>query len=379
MRLCNIHDGFFAAENGKVYCNVINYRLFQRFLKHFEKINVVARIGSRTENLVELDLPGVEVHLVNSIVTPIAYLKYSRSVKETIHRCIEDCDVVYSTVGPMGEIARRNSKLAGKKIIAFVGGCVFDSLRSIGTIGKRSVANYAFKKAREFIMDADYVIYVATYLKERYPTKGKSCIWSDVQICRGSEEERTLRMDLITNPGRQTKIGLIGYVHNKVKGVDTAIKALALLNNRFHLEILGGGEHAWADNIAEKLSISERVKFHGIVQGGAPVLKWLDNIDVYIQPSRTEGLPKATLEAMSRGCPVISSNVGGLPDLVMREWLHKPGDYQTLAQLIQQLSSNKHNMLVSSDHSYSVVSRYSKVKLDEIFDDFIDQITRDLR
>jgi len=54
-----------------------------------------------------------------------------------------------------------------------------------------------------------------------------------------------------------------------------------LLNREFYLEILGGGEHVWADNTAQKLGISEGVKFDDIVQGGEPISKSLDRIDVY--------------------------------------------------------------------------------------------------
>jgi len=97
------------------------------------------------------------------------------------------------------------------------------------------------------------------------------------------------------NKGKRTVLGLIGCTHNSVKGIDTSINASALVSKDFHLEILGGGDHAWAKNITDKLSVLERMRFHGVVQGGALVLKWLDETDVYIKPSRAEGLPKATL------------------------------------------------------------------------------------
>ena len=46
------------------------------------------------------------------------------------------------------------------------------------------------------------------------------------------------------------------------------------------------------------------------------VFEWLDTIDLYVQPSLTEGMPRAAIEAMSRGCPVVVSDVGGLKNLV---------------------------------------------------------------
>ena len=41
-----------------------------------------------------------------------------------------------------------------------------------------------------------------------------------------------------------------------------------------------------------------------------------DNIDVFIMPSLQEGLPRSMVEAMSRGCNVIGSRVGGIPELL---------------------------------------------------------------
>lgn len=46
------------------------------------------------------------------------------------------------------------------------------------------------------------------------------------------------------------------------------------------------------------------------------VFSWLDSIDIYVQPSFMEGLCRSIVEAMSRACPVICTNVGGNYELV---------------------------------------------------------------
>ena len=62
---------------------------------------------------------------------------------------------------------------------------------------------------------------------------------------------------------------------------------------------------------------------------------WLDGIDLYLQPSYIEGLPRALVEAMNRGCPALASNVGGIPELLGKECLHTAGDARSLAQKIE--------------------------------------------
>lgn len=379
MKLCYVYDGMIVEEKAKIFGNVIEYRQFNRFARHFDSILVVARRGSYSSEHVELDVPKIDVRLVDSINTPMSYVNHYKTVNETIKESMNSCDIVYVTVGPMGYLAHKYAIRSQKKYIVFQGGCVFDSLRSIGNIYKRSLSRYAFKQAKRIMSNANYAIYVSEYLQKKYPTNGRWCVWSGVDLPKVTPEQIEDRRNRIRNNTGMIKVGLIGYVHNYVKGIDTAIKALARVERKsLVLRILGRGDHRYLDKIVSKLHMSDKIEFCGAIRGGKAVIDWLDDIDIYIQPSRTEGLPKATLEAMSRGCPVISSNVGGLPDLVMREWMHKPGDYRTLGELIQKLSSSKHTMLSLSEHSYSVASRYSKVKLDEIFDNFFGQIIRDL-
>ena len=71
-------------------------------------------------------------------------------------------------------------------------------------------------------------------------------------------------------------------------------------------------------NLAKKYRVENRVKFLGQVPH-KEVLKWLDNIDIYIHPSYTEGLCRSIIEAMSRACPIICSDVGGNYELVDKD------------------------------------------------------------
>jgi glycosyltransferase involved in cell wall biosynthesis len=70
----------------------------------------------------------------------------------------------------------------------------------------------------------------------------------------------------------------------------------------------------------------------------------LVNSDVFVLPSRWEGLPFTIIEAMMAGLPVIASKVGGVPELVddgITGFLVPPGDYRSLAQAIQKLVDDK--------------------------------------
>ena len=99
-------------------------------------------------------------------------------------------------------------------------------------------------------------------------------------------------------------------------------------------EVAKPGPIAVNSALAKELGIDDRVYFDGMVQSGGAVLEWLKGLDLYLQPSYQEGVPRATIEAMSMACPVIASTAGGIPELIHDQWLIKPGDTVRLAQLI---------------------------------------------
>jgi len=116
-------------------------------------------------------------------------------------------------------------------------------------------------------------------------------------------------------PLRLSFLGLVG----QRKGVFDLIDALAGLPGaaqaQIRLDIGGNGE------IDE---LRRRVLESG-VRAEVSILGWIDaaarehlllETDVFVLPSYNEGLPMALLEAMAQGVPVISTHVGGIPELV---------------------------------------------------------------
>ena len=80
--------------------------------------------------------------------------------------------------------------------------------------------------------------------------------------------------------------------------------------------------------------------FNGVLPSGQPVLNWLDDIDIYVQPSFQEGLPRALVEAMSGGRPAFASTTGGIPELLPADCLHCPGDAARLGASIARAAED---------------------------------------
>ena len=73
-------------------------------------------------------------------------------------------------------------------------------------------------------------------------------------------------------------------------------------------------------------------------------MELLDVSDAYILPSYKEGLPISVLEAMSYGLPMISTKVGGIPEIIadgVNDYLIIPGDQDAICASIKKLQNNQ--------------------------------------
>ena len=108
-------------------------------------------------------------------------------------------------------------------------------------------------------------------------------------------------------------------------------------------------------------------------------MKWLDGLDIYIQPSFQEGLPRALVEAMSRGLPALGSSVGGIPELLPSYCLHEPGDSSKLAELLTDVTSASPQRLIEmGTRNFEFVSEYQRCKMQEKRDYFWGKFLREV-
>ncbi|WP_206070104.1 glycosyltransferase family 4 protein [Nodosilinea sp. P-1105] len=123
---------------------------------------------------------------------------------------------------------------------------------------------------------------------------------------------------------------------NERKGVYDLVRSIAKLNleerSRMKLTLAGCGEIDNVKNLAKELNILETLQFTGWVDAETRD-QLLADADVFVLPSYNEGLPMALLEAMSWSLPVITTPVGGIPEVISHEengYLVNPGDIESL-------------------------------------------------
>jgi phosphatidylinositol alpha-1,6-mannosyltransferase len=120
-------------------------------------------------------------------------------------------------------------------------------------------------------------------------------------------------------PGRPLRLVTVARLSPE-KGLADLLAAVALLvaaGRPVTLTVAGSGpdRERLAALVAE-LGLGDRVRFAGFVPHGPAIVALLDAGDVFVLPSRSEGLPHSLVEAMARGLPVVATAVGGIPELL---------------------------------------------------------------
>ena len=90
-------------------------------------------------------------------------------------------------------------------------------------------------------------------------------------------------------------------------------------------------------------------------------------------------MPRATIEAMSRGLPVVSSNAGGLKNLINEKYIFNKGNWKEFADKIYLLIKSPSDLLYESRSNLEKAEKYDKKILDKKRNEFYNEIYNSLQ
>ena len=364
MRLLYIADNGFSIHKGVFYYTRPNDVNTSQYMRYFSEISYIARRSAYC---------GKEIKINSSCKVKLVGRYDIIGLSKAMKSLCDDFDTVVVRSGFLGCFAAIFAKLMGKTLISFSGSDPYELYMSKQSFWGSVVAYFWRRLEANKMKIADYAHYCTSVLYDRYPCNCPYLVCSDANVV---VEGNTLkkRINKIMSGNNMFVIGLIGnYVKNDNKGISYAIRALGELDDNYQLEVVGYGNPDKYKKLVDKLGLKSRVFFKGYFQDKAIIDDWLDNIDVYIQPSMSEGLSRATIEAMARACPVISSDVCGFRELLPEEWMVRPRDYKVLASAIEKMS-NKDKMKHAAERNFRIASNYTAEKRDKKMDAFYSMI-----
>ena len=368
MKCLFVHDHIYLTQEGQVYSNTFSYAILKRYIDTFGEVTVVARHREVKEsNMPEAGGKGVSFVFLESISSMGSYFGLRQGYQKKIGKLIEEHQaLIIRLPSEFGLLAASTAQRKRRPYLAEVVGCGWDAMWYYGGWRSKIYAPYFFWKMKSAVRRAGYVSYVTErFLQERYPAgkDAKTLSISDIILPNTNSSVLTKRIEKIEKVKDRIVLGTIANIDVKYKGIDIAIRAVGRLDrDHFEIEyrILGAGDPAPLMRLADRNECADSIYFDGVRSSGKPVQDWLDTVDIYLQPSYQEGLPRSLIEAMSRGCPAIGSSAGGIPELLDSDRIFPKGDDLQLAKKISALFSDQRAMSVAAVDNFQRAKRYRK-------------------
>ncbi|MBK9072032.1 MAG: glycosyltransferase family 4 protein [Myxococcales bacterium] len=341
MRLVITSEYHFTHTSEGVFADALyGYDFWSRYLEVFSDVVVIARSGERggsaadqaaTATQLRVTGPGVRACLLPSVrgaslLQPGVVAAVVRAAREAFEQpaalLFRAPGVVPLLMTPLVPRARA----LGVQVV----GDPQQSLRSAGMAGAVAAPMLA-RHLSWLVARADATLYVtAEALQRRYPPNAAKPTFSASDL--------DLPAELWGAPpppqgaGPAMALIFVGMLDREYKGLDVLLRALAMAAAAHTLTVVGDGLlRAQYEHLALTLGLGTRVRWRGALPSGAAVHGALAQHELFVLPSRTEGMPRVLLEAMAVGLPCIATPVGGVPEVLGEEALVPVGDAMALA------------------------------------------------
>ncbi len=338
------HDLPIYKDKNGVYCSTtMTDALFSRYFDVVDELVVATRVYSIDKTYQEahqerITLPNIRFLEISNLNTFKALFGTTQKYRKIIEEEIKLCDLIFIRGGIPALLGVSAARKLGKPYLVECSGCAWESYWNHSLPGK-IIAPYMEYRERKDTKEAAFVIYVTEkWLQRRYPTNGEWTYASNVILHRVDEGCLASRLEKIKLMDKKhITVGTTAGI-NLMKGQQFVVETMKRLKDEIDVryEMVGSGDCSYLKELAEKYDLTEKITFKGQLDHNE-VLSWLDSIDVYVQPSLQEGLPRSVIEALSRACPVIGSRTAGIPELIEQECVFERKNPESIAQTLKNL------------------------------------------
>ena len=360
-------ERFDRTPDGKIWAKVVSgYSVWRSYLEIFSDVSVLARIRdvpSIPYNQYRADGEGTSFIPLKHFIGPEQFLWNLKEIKRAIRSAYSEKSALIAALpSAIGTLLLREFekqehpygvRVVGDPKTLFKTGAIEHPMRPF-------FGWWYTKNMKHYCVEACAASYVTErILQDKYPCPNAVFHYSDLNLL--SEEFASGPRSEFQYDQTLT-IVFVGSLAQLYKAPEVLIDAVSVCFGKgldIQLIMIGDGKHKQELELrASTLGLARRVKFLGQLQRNE-VLSILDHADLFVLPSRTEGLPRAIIEAMARGLPCIGSNVGGIPELLPLDDTVPPGDTLALASKIQEIATDHQRMVRMSIRNLEKAKNYS--------------------
>jgi glycosyltransferase involved in cell wall biosynthesis len=380
---------FDQTSDGHIWTETLYaYSEWQNYLEVFDRVFVLARVGTiptTTSTHTRSDGEQVQFIPLPYYVGPWQYLLQSRKIQKITRQAARQASALFlripsqlaSTMFPLPQ---------GRPYAVEVIGDPYDVFapNTIKTVLRPFLRRWFAYQQRQQCWGASAVTYVTQHiLQKRYPPHPQAFSnyysnldWAAIAWLKQprSYDKQQTSFQLIT-------VASLAQLYKAPDLLIESVRQCVQQGMDITLKIVGDGKYRpQLEAQVTASGLERRVFFVGQLPSGDPIHEQLDQSDLFVLPSRTEGLPRAIVEAMARALPCIGSTAGGIPELLLPEDMVTAGDAQALARKIREVLADPQRMtkmsarnLEKSQEYHSSILRKRRLE----FYQYVKQVTED--
>lgn len=359
---------------------------YQRYLRVFESLRICNRVIDEKilkKGRIEVSDPRIEIHPLPIFHGPKEYAKSYIAVGRAMKSAVKGCDAAILRLP--STVAQRLSSQIRKAGIPYATEIVFDAgdgAETADNIIEKFLWRTIDKKMRRICASADGVACVTeNYLqKSYYSTKDRHFT--------GSYSTLALDKSFYTSPRQfpEKKTLTIAHVDLQIglhsrKGTDIIIQALAKLKqNGITVNVAFAGDD-WDNSTSKILEYAKALGIEGQVSCPGFLTRqqldqFLDNADLFVMPTKAEGLPRVIIEAIAKGLPTVTTPASGNPELIPDHWLVDFYDVDGYADKIRELVTDSNAYEKASRENFNHSLQYENSILQTRRDRFYSELKK---
>lgn len=379
---------FYKTPDGKYWCPTIyGYDFWLRYLDVFEEVVVVSRTKSVNYNEVEgylrvdgpnlyvIELPflrGMKEYVTN-------FFDFSKAAKDAVKE--GDCAIIRLPSVPASMIYKYFKK-TGKPYALEIVADPYDAYQS------NKIAQIVYtRNLKSAALHANGVSYVTKYyLQKKYPSHAKiygesekyfESYYSTINL---PESYFSFPRVYDENKEKFTLVHTANSINSDIKGHETLIKIIKKLRDKnynvYGIFIGDGTKRSYYEQMVKDLKLDKYIIFTGLISSQEKVREVLLKGDIFVFPTKAEGLPRAVIEAMAVGLPVLSTPVNGIPELLDSEYMFDPLDVDGFSKKLEFLFNNKSILEKMSKSNIEKAKEYSNLILSSRRKEFYKKLKR---